>query len=199
MRAFVARSLASSLGGASSPAYKETSRAAGHGADQDSTHPCEARADENAHVFKRACMQVASGESELHALSHTFPETHDEDQILVSSSEENTFLMKAEVTQYMTLLSYTIIINTCNDDKYTYYNNLMCGTLLYQDDVICRYVQFENIAIVHHCLGLLKEGEPCSNLECDALSELDCFFVELPLDVELQEHFKGNNYVCNYR
>ena len=63
--------------------------------------------------------------------------------------------------------------------------------------VICRYVQFENIAIVHHCLGLLK-GELCSNLECDALSELDCFIVELPLDIQLQEHFKGNNYICNY-
>ena len=84
MRAFVARRLASSLGGASSPAYKETSNAAGHGADQDchSKLTCKASADETAHVSKRARLQVASGESKLHALSNTFPETHDEDQIL---------------------------------------------------------------------------------------------------------------------
>lgn len=62
-----------------------------------------------------------------------------------------------------------------------------------------RYVQFESIAKVHHCCGtcltLLSEEDSCTNHECMISSEPDCYFVELPLDVQLKEHFKGINLV----
>ena len=58
-----------------------------------------------------------------------------------------------------------------------------------------KFLRYEQMTVVHRCCGvcmrLLPEGAQCLRTECVQQRVQDALFVEIPLDKQLQERFKG--------
>ena len=58
-----------------------------------------------------------------------------------------------------------------------------------------KYVQFEDETIKHqccgHCMALLPVSGTCSSHSCVAANKPNAYFLELPVELQLREHFKG--------
>ena len=63
--------------------------------------------------------------------------------------------------------------------------------------LIRKFIHYEQLSVLHRCCGacmhLLEEETRCSNFQCADLGIPDVLFVEVPIDKQLQERFRGKS------